>query len=719
MDIGIVGRLRFGDFELDGHAERLYRAGRLVKIQPQPLRVLKILVDRRGEIVSREELRASIWGEATFVEFDQGLNYCIRQIRLALHDEASKPAYVETLPKQGYRFIAPCVEEESPAPLVPLSPPTGQSASAHRPYIWYVTVPAMLMLLGATVWWTMGRGSSGGLLRVTRVTKLTTYPGDEREPAISPDGAYVAFSWSGEKGDNYDIYVVRLGAEQPLRLTQDPALDSYPAWSPDGRQIAFVRRKGTEASIVVVPMLGGPERTLYRGRMSTELDLSQQPALSWSPDGKSIVFTGQSGETGQYVLSVLSMETGAVSVVSSPGADLLGDASPAVSPDGRSLAFVRYLAPLNGRVLLQPLSAGLRPEGRALEATDAGLALRSPAWVDDGLLFADRERIFQWKRNKGAVPIYAADGTLGGLSLGPKGLDGGRQMVVASERVDCDIWALALNAEGTQSTGPPYALQRSTAPDGNPNFSPDGRYIAFVSLRSGTSEIWVADADGQHARQLTRMGAHVTGYPKWSPDSRRIAFHARVPDVAQIYVVDVNQGVPRQITHENPGLAIASWSRDSRFLYATTLTATGATIFRLRADGGPKERLWEGTMQVESLDGKRLLYSRLDEPGIYSRSLEGDLSRNPEELVVADFWSRNQIGNFAPAQTGIYYVGIDAQGKPGPFRFVDYASRTSMDVAPPMPGLCAGMTVAPDRRHLAFSARAELGGNLLLLELRP
>src|SRR5271170_855469 len=100
------GRRRFGDFEFDFEAGRLFRDGEAVRIQPQPLRVLEVLVERPGEIVSREELRNRVWGEATFVEFDQGLNYCIRQIRLALSDNAGDPLYVETLPRQGYRFIA-------------------------------------------------------------------------------------------------------------------------------------------------------------------------------------------------------------------------------------------------------------------------------------------------------------------------------------------------------------------------------------------------------------------------------------------------------------------------------------------------------------------------------------------------------------------------------------------------------------------------------------
>src|SRR5882757_1728010 len=120
MDVGGNGRLHFGDFEFDSLSGRLFRGRNIVKIQPQPLRVLGVLLERAGEIVSREHLRTRVWGDATFVEFDQGLNYCIRQIRLALRDGPSEPLYVETLPKQGYRFIARVtVAPRFPEPAAP------------------------------------------------------------------------------------------------------------------------------------------------------------------------------------------------------------------------------------------------------------------------------------------------------------------------------------------------------------------------------------------------------------------------------------------------------------------------------------------------------------------------------------------------------------------------------------------------------------------------
>ena len=204
MDANGTGRLRFANYELDSGAGKLLRDGWPVKIQPQPLRVLGVLLQRPGQIVTREELRAHLWDDATFVEFDQGLNYCIRQIRRALGDDATKPVYIETLPKQGYRFVAE-VASEAVSAAADLDPPVTPSvnglvhslsetseafqktppasaltnALAQSRYIWQVaTVLALLALAAVGAWWMRaGRDSSiTHPLRVIRVSKLTSYP---------------------------------------------------------------------------------------------------------------------------------------------------------------------------------------------------------------------------------------------------------------------------------------------------------------------------------------------------------------------------------------------------------------------------------------------------------------------------------------------------------------------------------------------------------------
>ncbi|HYO15209.1 MAG TPA: winged helix-turn-helix domain-containing protein, partial [Thermoanaerobaculia bacterium] len=135
--------MRFGLLELAPDTGELRKGGRPVRLQPQPARVLAVLAGRAGELVTREELHREVWGEGTHVDLDQGINFCIRQIRAALGDSAEAPVYIETVPRRGYRFLAP-VEDASPAPGGP--PPSPPPVPARR-RLPRSAVSAVLLLL--------------------------------------------------------------------------------------------------------------------------------------------------------------------------------------------------------------------------------------------------------------------------------------------------------------------------------------------------------------------------------------------------------------------------------------------------------------------------------------------------------------------------------------------------------------------------------------------
>ena len=99
--------IRFGTFQLDPQAGQLLKSGRVIRLKPQPFRLLQLLISRPGELVTRDEIRDLLWDADTFVDFEQGMNTAVRQIREALGDDAETPIFVETVPKRGYRFIAP------------------------------------------------------------------------------------------------------------------------------------------------------------------------------------------------------------------------------------------------------------------------------------------------------------------------------------------------------------------------------------------------------------------------------------------------------------------------------------------------------------------------------------------------------------------------------------------------------------------------------------
>jgi DNA-binding winged helix-turn-helix (wHTH) protein len=100
------GVRRFGPFQFHPETGELFRNGERVELQNQPARVLELFTRRAGELVTREELRSTLWGNDTYVDFDRSLNFCVRRIRVALEDSSREPAYLETLPRRGYRFLA-------------------------------------------------------------------------------------------------------------------------------------------------------------------------------------------------------------------------------------------------------------------------------------------------------------------------------------------------------------------------------------------------------------------------------------------------------------------------------------------------------------------------------------------------------------------------------------------------------------------------------------
>jgi len=137
--------LRFGPFELDLQTQQLRRAGALLRIQPQPLKVLSVLVDHAGQVVTRDQLRRELWGDETFVDFEQGLNYCIRQIRAVLGDEAQTPRWIETIPRRGYRFLAP-VDGLPESPPQELQANAVSEKKASRRVWWAVAAISVVML---------------------------------------------------------------------------------------------------------------------------------------------------------------------------------------------------------------------------------------------------------------------------------------------------------------------------------------------------------------------------------------------------------------------------------------------------------------------------------------------------------------------------------------------------------------------------------------------
>jgi DNA-binding winged helix-turn-helix (wHTH) protein len=227
---------QFGTFGVDPRAGELRKRGVRIKLQEQPFRVLLCLLENAGQVVTREQIQEKLWPDNTHVDYENAINSAIRKLREALNDSSDSPRFVETLPRRGYRFLATVtqtadpssVQETQPAvapeKLQPdVQPPATMPARSERRWPLFLRVAGVVALIvaGAAFW--IAR-ESRALKTPLLPVPLTSFQGDERYTAFSPDGTQVAFSWNGEKQENPDIYVMQIGSGRPLRLTTDPAL---------------------------------------------------------------------------------------------------------------------------------------------------------------------------------------------------------------------------------------------------------------------------------------------------------------------------------------------------------------------------------------------------------------------------------------------------------------------------------------------------------------
>ena len=455
----------------------------------------------------------------------------------------------------------------------------------------------------------------------------------------------MAFSWDGERQDNFDIYVKLVDRADAVRLTSNPARDSSPAWSPDGRHIAFVR----DGTIFLIPPLGGAERKVA--------DV-QAHDIAWTRDGKSLVVS--SGKFFKRRLILLSVDTGRVKELTTAALGeepVLGDEAPAVSPDGLKLVFVRQTTSGIAGLYLVPLAGG---EPRRL--TQFGSAFPGVAWTADGreLVYAGRvgDAMALWRRSvetPAGSPAKRIEGVESGAFRPVLSHPAGSPARLAYARpvFDTNIWV----RETTPLSPPAHKVAGSTRPDTHPQFSPDGRKLAFTSERSGSLQIWVANSDGSSPLQLTTLARGFINAPRWSPDGKVIVFTSTQSNNQDIYSVPAEGGPLRRVTTAPSREGRPSWSRDGRWIYFYSNRTGRPEIWKIPAEGGEEIQVTMdgGHESFESPDGKLLYYEDYGVKGLRSVSTANSPGPREGTVVLASV----RPGYWAVAEKGIYFVELD------------------------------------------------------------
>jgi len=695
---------RLHEFSVRPDLNRIVRGATAMQVEPRVMDVLVCLTRHPGEVVSREMLLDELWGDTVVVE--HVLTRAISELRRILEDDAEHPRFIETIRKRGYRLVAPVVAMplsiDAPAGAEPaaLGPPRSVARASRRAALWWI-VPGVGVAVAAVALTGRFTSREPNLAPVVlEAVPFTSYAGDERGPAFSPDGTRVAFVWTGENNDNADIYVKRLDVEIPLRLTDHPGYDLHPAWSPNGSTIAFARVASGKVTIHTLPSVGGVERQVYAATSSVR-------GLDWSPDGRMLVFSERPRRDEPYCLRTLDLATHATADLTDPPADM-SDTSPAISPDARTVAFIRENLAGSQSIHVVPLAGG---EARRVSA---------PLILSEGLVWRanGKEIVFTcspagpaslWTLDVAggnATPLIVRDEWVGDPTC-PRS---GTGLVYETWRCQANVWEVDLAAEGG-SREALVPVVHSTRWDGYARVSPDGASIAFLSARSGAAELWVCRRDGSEVVRLTSLEGQAITAPCWSPEGDRIAFSVSPGGFMAAHVIDVAGGSPRQVTFGEHNDRVCDWSPDGSRIYLVSDRSGEWEIWGLAPDGGePRQLSRAGGIDVlVSRDGGHLYYLKPRGRGVWRMPAQG----GAEELVFAGL-DRGQRTNWAVHETRIYYFDHDREGP----AVVCHDVRTgATETVLRFPGLAGpGIHVAPDGRTLLYARTDDAATDLKLVK---
>lgn len=565
--------VRFGIFEMDLASGELRKGGSLVKLRQQPFRVLAFLALRPGRLVARGELRAEIWGGDTYVDFDQGLNYCIKEIRAVLGDSAETPLYIETMPRRGYRFIAPIVAP--PAPPQALDRPT-VPATVSRPRAktrrWVLGLLALAA--SAAGGWLLGSRSGPEAADWQRITFRR---GALSAARFGPGGEIVlSAAWDGGEAT---LYSAAPGSPESRAI---PVANARLVGVSGRGEVAFIQApSGSAAVLARAPLAGGPVKQV----------LERVSAADMTSDGGAFAVARLVPGRG----TLIEYPIGRVLAATNEASHLR------ISPDRRRVAYVEHPAHGDDRGYLVVLDAdGHRVTVSSLFASMEGLAW-SPG--SDSLLFTasrgglssalmsldlkGHERTLLPASGRLVIHDVASDGRALVERCTVRGEVG--LLGAAGEERDLSWFdsslGVALSADASHvlviesgdAGGAAYAAYLRSLDGGDPvrlgtgaatALSPDGRFALAIPVRR-PDHIDLLPTGAGETRTLRHRGIVQYSWAAFTPDGSRLVFTGGQWDRnMRVWVGDLEGGAPRPLTPEGLVLEHDMLSPDSHSLVA-------------------------------------------------------------------------------------------------------------------------------------------------------
>jgi len=724
---GVSGRkdsvCRFGVFEFDVRNLELRRSGVKLKLQDQPRQVLIQLLEHPRELVSREELRTLLWPENTFVDFETGLNTAVKRLRDTLGDSADHPTFIETVPRSGYKFIAPVEWATSavtpslhePAPMATATsvPVTGPPRRTWKMKL-VVGLFALAAIAGAVFFVVENRYLAHTRLgifvrrtisaalstepRTVAQRRLTVNPDDTPITGgiLSPDGRYLAYS------DPSGFYLRLVDTGETRRLAMPDGFDPLPeSWFRDAahlvvtsfgdKRVPFApgspREKASGApSLWKISVLGGtPQKLAERG-----------VGASVSPDGSKIVFLAGLPWDNEEIWLTQADGSNATKIVDG-GRDQFGPV--AWAPDSKAFACVRTINESHAQRPPRQI------EFHDLTGGHTEVFLSEPrlgdrvAWIDGGRLLYSLEedapnqsdsnvwsiQVDDHRRALGAPTRITNDhGHVGTISVA----ENGKRMAIRREASQADIYLTEANPR-TQQLSTPRRLTLDERDDWANDWTTDGKSIVFVSERDGPMQIYRQDIAETQPELLVRGTEEIVRWPRLTTDGLSV-----------LYGLAPKAGEP----------------------------SVNLRLMRVPVGGGPSQLVFEeaefGNYNCARLPSTLCIYDRFEPKSPYHRFFTFDpAGTKGQEILVGRIKNEDGLNYWNLSPDGKYLVTQKSQNPydaPPGLRIFNLATGAAQDIPVPEAGLIMGMNWATDSKSIwvgAFMGRGAWGTRSGLLNV--
>ncbi|MGH1363274.1 MAG: winged helix-turn-helix domain-containing protein [Calditrichia bacterium] len=700
---------------VDGKSDSLSRESTKIKLEPKVMQVLLYLIERQGEIISRDQLAQWVWADVTVT--DHPINRSIYRLRRIFEDDARNARVIETIPKKGYRLICPVWSEE-PARGNPgsLSDPQGpqkkdqpqrentQPMVPKRMPLRFWAAISFCAVVGVGVFFNETFQAPPRLQASGNEIPLTASLGLEHGLAFSPNNQKLLYAHKSPETRQWDLFLKDIDGAAETQLTDTPYMERTACFTPDGKAVTYIESSDAGSRIISLSLMD---------RVRTELLMEAGKSivgLEWAPDGKTLAYAMQTSSNAPFALYLFSPLPARKQQLTTPAANIYADRYPVFSPDGKLLIFARLDSRYNDDVYIMSTS-----DWEVRRLTHENEIIFGLGWspLTNEIIYCIYDNgVYRLK----SVDLNGKSRLLDLAFLNPIGtfpvISPSGQLLSYEQRImRKNIYKASINQDaGMLENIKPIVI--SSGAEWNGKVSPDQQYIAFVSDRSGSNELWLCNIDGTGLMRISEGSVPYNCMPSWAPDGRSMVFAVKpgeayatyrfVPGEAHIELLESDAAAPMH-------------SRDGRWIYFSSTRSGDWRIWKVPASGGTAVQVTQANSfaSMESVDGKTLFYSKRGIPGIWEKTGEAR-----EVRVIADL-EIYETQNWIVVKDGIYYFKR-LKNRMAQLMFYRFADKSIMLLSHAMLSehqLDDGLSLSPDGAEIYFSLNDHAESDLKMVEL--